>query len=80
LAPTKSAATIASASSISPISVSDPIHPLILWNVSHPLRDVASLRSLTQPSVSSAHSIGTSLWFTVAFRCLELRPSVCSCT
>src|SRR6516225_8202237 len=34
LAPTRSAATIASASSINPISVSDPIHPLILCNAS----------------------------------------------
>src|SRR5215470_16607618 len=34
LAPTRSAATIASASSINPISVSDPIQPLILCNAS----------------------------------------------
>jgi hypothetical protein len=41
LAPTRSAATIASASSINPISVNDPIQPLIRCNGLQHWRDIA---------------------------------------
>src|SRR6516164_4702986 len=63
LAPTRSAATIASASSINPISVSDPIHPLILCNAS---MCVLPIRQEAQPIRTLRTQVATICVITVA--------------